>query len=286
MRVQIMNTIFNYLRTFSSIKWISIISFCFALLLFATPSSAFAQNSPVEDSTDEVSSPSLSILHSAMQDYVLPGETVEFMVAITNTGDFRLESVNISNPSVPDCDRTFGALEPDQAFTYTCELTDVFATVSSEITVIGTAPRIPLLVVSAEVQVDVLSAVLAIIKDPIQGQARRGERIVMSYSYTNSGSGAAVGVQIAETVPEGTYFVPEASAEGWVCANDAVEAGTTCIYSIDRIEAGESATDQFPFVVVKIVDDTDTEETTVSGSGSPVEGPIMRPFFLPLMHNG
>jgi len=280
-----MNTIFSYPRNFSSSKWVSLISICFALLLLAIPSSAFAQDSAREDSTNEVSSPSISIVHSAMQDYVLPGETAGFTVTITNIGDFRLESVNVSNPNVPDCARTFGALAPEQTFTYTCELTDVFTTVNSELTVIGSAPNIPLLIASTEVQVDVLNAILSINREPIQGQAESGEQIVMTYSYTNSGTGAAVGVQIPETVPEGMYFVPEASAEGWTCVNNAVEAGTVCIYSIDRIEAGETATNQFPFVVVKIADDTDTEETNVSGSGSPVEGPIMRPFFLPLMHN-
>lgn len=268
-----MNTNLTSFKNYSPIKWVSIISFCFALLLLAMTGTVQAQSSVA------ASNPSIAIEHSVVEGYILPGETAEFTVAVTNTGNIRIENVKVSNTNVPDCARTIGVMEPNQAFTYTCELAEVYTATASRSTVVGAPANNPLVVASAEVTVDVVSPVLAIITNPVQGQARGGERIVKTYNYENSGTGAAVGVQIVEIVPEGTHFMPEVSDSGWMCENGAVEAGTVCIYSIDLIEAGESATGQFPFVVLQ----DEVEENGVSGSGNTVEQPQNQMMFLPLI---
>lgn len=272
-----MNTTSNFSN--NSIKWASIVSICFALLLAFMPNSVQAQNAP-----DEVAgNPSITIEHAAVDAYVLPGETAAFTVAVTNTGDIRLENVRVSNTSAPDCARTIGTMEPNQAVAYTCEVANVNSAITSRATVIGAPANNPLVVATATVTVDIVSPVLAIIKNPAQGQARGGERIVMTYNYENSGTGAAVGVQLVEIVPENTYFMPDASAAGWACENDAVEAGTVCYYSIDIIQAGDSATGQFPFVVMQEADD-EIEESIVSGSASPVAPQQLITLFLPLIN--
>lgn len=274
-----MNTNSNSSRNYLPVKWVSIISFSFALLLFIMPNNVQAQSAP-----DEIASnPSIAIEHSAVDAYVLPGETAEFTVVVTNTGDIRLENVQVSNNSAPDCARSIGTMEPNQTTTYTCEVADMTTSITSQAIVIGAPANYPLVVASTSVTVDIVSPILAIIKNPNQGQVRGGERLVMTYNYTNSGTGAAVGVQLVEIVPENTYFIPDASAAGWACDNDAVEAGTVCYYTIDIIQAGESASSQFPFVVMQEADE-EPEENVVSGSSAPVETQPSITLFLPFIN--
>lgn len=272
-----MNTFTNFPQANLSIKWIATLTIAL-VCLFSVVGNAFAQSNPT---------PSIEIEHAVSEAYVMPGETAAFTVVVTNTGNVTLDNVKVTNQTVEDCARQIGSMAAGQVFTYSCEQTDVYTTTVSKVTAIGSAENLPLVVASAEVQVDVVSAVLSIMQEPLQGQPRRGDKVTMTYSYTNSGTGAAVGVQLVETVPVGTQFLPEASAEGWTCENDSVDAGTLCIFSIDRIEAGESASEQFPFVVVKIADGADSEETTVVGSGSVIgdnnNNSQLKPLFLPFV---
>jgi len=271
-----MNTISTFSNNYTATKWAFIFSFCFALLITIMPNSVQAQSAPNE----VVGNPAITIEHSAVNAYVLPGESAELTVAVTNTGDIRLEKVRVSNTSAPDCAQSIGTMEPNQTFSYTCEVASVTAAITSRATVIGAPVNNPLVVATASVTVDIVSPVLAIIKNPGQGQARGGERIVMTYNYTNSGTGTAIGVQLVEIVPENTHFIPDASAAGWSCENDAVEAGTVCYYTIDIIQAGESATGQFPFVVTQNID----EESAVTGSATPIGSQLKNTLFLPFIN--
>ena len=267
-----------YTRNYSSIKWISIISLCFALLLIA-PQNTQAQNAPADTSIG----PAIEIEHFVVASHVRSGEAAEFTVEVTNTGDVRLENVTVFNTPVPDCARSIGVMEPNQTHRYRCELQEVYANTTSRSTVVGAATHNPLVVDSAEDTVKIASPILAIIPNLIQSQAHSGERITKTFNCENSGTGSAVGVQLVEVVPEGTHFLPDASDAGWACENSDVEAGTICLYTIDLIEAGDVATEQFPFVVLQ---DADVEEA-IHRTGSTVALPNdMRPtLFLPLVHN-
>jgi uncharacterized repeat protein (TIGR01451 family) len=57
-----------------------------------------------------------------------------------------------------------------------------------------------------------------------------GDTIVYTLTYTNTGSVAATGVVITETVPATTTFVMTASTPGWNCP-DGSPAGTPCASS-------------------------------------------------------
>lgn len=280
-----MNTFTNFPSTNISIKWFATLTLAFVLLL-SIAGNAFAQSGATDAAANETPAPGIKIEHAVSEAYVMPGESVAFTVIVTNTGNVALENVKVTNQTVADCAMQIGSMVPGQVFTYGCELTDIYTTTVSKVTAIGSAENLPLVIASAEVQVDVVSAVLSIVQEPVQGQPRRGDKVTMTYSYTNSGTGAAVGVQLVETVPVGTQFLPEASAEGWTCENGGVDAGTLCIFSIERIEAGESANEQFPFVVVKLADAADSEETTVVGSGSVIgdnDNNQLKPLFLPFV---
>lgn len=268
-----------YLRHYSSIKWVFILSLCFALLLLIAPQNAQAQNAP----TDTSSRPAITIEHLAVASHVRPGETAEFTVAVTNTGNIRLENVTVFNTSVPSCARSIGVMEPNQTHRYTCELPEVYTNITSRSTVVGAATHNPLVVDNAETTVKIASPILTIVPNVVQSQADGGERITKTFSCENSGSGVAIGVQLVEFVPEGTHFLPEASDVGWACENGSVEAGTACFYTIDLIAAGDFATEQFPFVVLQDADD----EESIPHAGSTVTLPneMWLTLFLPFVHN-
>ncbi len=51
------------------------------------------------------------------------GDTVEFEIAVTNTGNVDLTNVVVNDPLVPACDNTIGSLAAGQTVTYTCQYT-------------------------------------------------------------------------------------------------------------------------------------------------------------------
>jgi uncharacterized repeat protein (TIGR01451 family) len=65
-----------------------------------------------------------------------------------------------------------------------------------------------------------------------------GQTVVYRLDYRNQGSGAATGVAMIETVPEGTVFVAASSTPGWSCADGAV-GGTVCVFSVGVVPAGQ-----------------------------------------------
>ncbi len=70
--------------------------------------------------------------------------------------------------------------------------------------------------------------------------ARPGETLVYTLTYANTGGQGATGVVITETVPEHTAFVGPTGSTGWSCASGA-PAGTTCVHLV----AGNSGDIQF-----------------------------------------
>lgn len=52
-----------------------------------------------------------------------PGSTVTFEIAVTNTGNLDLTNVQVSDPTLPACDRTIGALAAGATVTYNCTTT-------------------------------------------------------------------------------------------------------------------------------------------------------------------
>lgn len=275
----------SFLNNFFPKTGVSTIGLALICLLFMT-GNVYAQSGTDEGAINEDRIISIAIEHSVSEHYMMPGETAHFTVIVTNTGNIALDNVEILNPTVPDCAREIDGLAVDEIYTYGCELTRVNATMASEITVIGSAADFPLVAASAEVQVDIIGIVLSIAKEPLQVDPRNGGTITMTYSCTNGGSSAAFGVQLMETVPDGMHFVPEASDAGWMCENGSVEAGTTCLYEINRIEAGDVATGMFPFVVANIAETEDSRIVSGTGVsvGSVAETNPSISLFLPLIN--
>lgn len=103
---------------------------------------------------------------------------------------------------------------------------------------------------TSTVETDVLQPDLEIIKTDNGQQAELGKVIRYTLTYRNSGTSAATGVVVTETVPTYTTFDALASSDGWSCAHGAA-AGTLCTFSLPSVTAGASGTITF---VVRVLD--------------------------------
>ncbi len=81
-------------------------------------------------------------------------------------------------------------------------------------------------------------------KSVASGSGDPGATLVYSLVVTNLGNRDAAGVELTETVPQLTTFLPEASSPGWACTPDG-NAGSSCTLGIGSVAAGTSATYTF-----------------------------------------
>ncbi|MDO9084700.1 MAG: sortase [Anaerolineaceae bacterium] len=83
--------------------------------------------------------------------------------------------------------------------------------------------------------------------------AMPGDTIVYEITYDNTGNQTATGVVITETVPDYTTFNATESETGWICADGAVVAGTTCTYTVGTLTVGGGDTILFAVNVINPV---------------------------------
>ena len=94
------------------------------------------------------------------------GETAQFTVVITNTGNVSLTNVNVVNTLVDSCDRTIGTLEAGKINTYSCEFPNVVNSFLNQTQVSGVDPLNDTVSDSATTFVNVNNPILDIIVLP------------------------------------------------------------------------------------------------------------------------
>src|SRR6185295_3853621 len=83
-------------------------------------------------------------------------------------------------------------------------------------------------------------------KSVASGSGDPGATLVYRLVVTNAGTREAAGVQLSETVPQLTSFLPAGSSPGWTCTPDG-NAGSSCTLPVGTLAAGSSVT--FTFAV-------------------------------------
>jgi uncharacterized repeat protein (TIGR01451 family) len=68
---------------------------------------------------------------------VRSGGTATFTITVKNNGEVTLADVTVTDPLAPDCDGFFESLEPGEAESYTCTITDVTEDFTNEVTATG-----------------------------------------------------------------------------------------------------------------------------------------------------
>lgn len=107
----------------------------------------------------------------------------------------------------------------------------------------GQTPIVTLLPGQRNTQVDagfVPSAVLVVSKEAAAIPIQPGTYFTYTINYANQGVVDALRVVITETVPNFTTFQPQRSTPGWVCRNNAVVAGTQCVFTVGKLVANSN----------------------------------------------
>lgn len=89
---------------------------------------------------------------------------------------------------------------------------------------------------------------LALTKNDGGITAQPGSTIPYALGYSNTGTSAAAGIVLSETVPANTVFNAGASTAGWACAPNG-NAGSTCTLPVASLAAGANGSATFAVTV-------------------------------------
>jgi len=87
--------------------------------------------------TVALANPALSISKTPDTQIINSGQSANFTITVTNTGDVDLADVTVSDPLVPNCNNTLGTLVVGQTEIYSCTLTNVSDSFTNTATVTG-----------------------------------------------------------------------------------------------------------------------------------------------------
>ena len=90
---------------------------------------------------------------------------------------------------------------------------------------------------------------LAITKDDGVDTVAAGSLVTYTLAVRNNGDQDATGIEITDTVPAGTAFVPAGSSPGWACAPDN-SAGSACTLAVGDLDAGDEQSFTFRLQVL------------------------------------
>lgn len=150
--------------------------------------------------------PSLTIDKAPKTQQVASGEQATFSITVTNTGNVGLASITVTDPLVPQCDRTFPTLAPGQPQTYTCAvlITESF---TNSITATGVAPGGTTVsdedTATVTVTDGATTADVAVGKGAVPFVGALGEPVEFILIVTNAGPDTAKNVILSDTLPQG-----------------------------------------------------------------------------------
>jgi uncharacterized repeat protein (TIGR01451 family) len=84
-----------------------------------------------------VAAPGISVDKSPDTQNVTTNGFADFTITVENTGDVPLDSVNVSDPLVPDCDNAIGTLAISETVSYDCQDVSVSSSYTNVVTVTG-----------------------------------------------------------------------------------------------------------------------------------------------------
>ena len=130
--------------------------------------------------------PALCMQKSVSPPTALPGQTLTWTITVSNptTGDAL--GVEVSDPLVPDCERTLGTVAAGATTTYTCTSTAT-ADLTNVATASGTAVGGNALTASAAASVDVVAPDIAITKSVAPRVALPGDPVQFTITVSNTG---------------------------------------------------------------------------------------------------
>jgi len=194
-------------------------------LIEATTASEQTVEAEACTTVDEPPEPDIDIVKEVMTPEVSEGDTVEFKITVTNTGNVTLSEVVVTDVLSPDCDRTFGGiLIPGESVSYECSVDSILVAFTNVAVVTATPPVPPGATsrsISAEDDAPVVIVLLGEIGDLVwnddnsNGVQDAGEKgisgalvkLTLPDSTTMNTTTGTDGSYLFEELPAGTYKV-------------------------------------------------------------------------------
>ena len=155
-----------------------------------------------------VINPSIAIVKTAADGSdsqgVLSGQTANFKIRVTNTGDATLTAIQVTDPLSPDCDRTTAkgnaiASLAAGAFTeYTCSQAGVLTSFTNTANVTGTPPVGTAVTASDTTLVNIVTPGLSIEKTPKNQTVKLGSTVNFTIKVTNTGSAPLTNIVVTD----------------------------------------------------------------------------------------
>ncbi len=158
-----------------------------------------ASNGATVSATDtaDVSVVGLAATKGPPTQTVAPGGTATFTVSLANTGDVALETIEVSDPLAPACDRTISGLAPGATTSYACSVT-VSAPFVNELTASGRTAAGTLVQASDTATVAVAAVGVAIDKAPAMQTVAAGSDASFTITVTNTGDADLQDVSVVD----------------------------------------------------------------------------------------
>ncbi|GEM_PF-2084225 len=232
-----------------------------------------------------------------------PGDTLSYLITITNTGDLEATGIRITD-TLPL--HTMFVAASDSGYTTTSGIVAwppfnlpggggsvtrlVIVTVDDPLpagvtsianTVTAIAPDQTMPIEMQDVDTVIAATDLSLTKHAAATAVEPGDVLAYTLTYANIGNQEATGIVITETVPAYTTFDPAASHPNWNCM------GATCSYAIDSLPGGVThnitftvnVVDSLPTGITQIVNTAgiadDGEDTNLANNTASTVTPII-----------
>ncbi|MEM7468646.1 MAG: PKD domain-containing protein [Pseudomonadota bacterium] len=129
----------------------------------------------------------LAIAMTTAQSPIASGAASVFTVSVRNVGLASLVDVSITDPVLPDCERSIGDLLPGDAFDYECSLTNTLSTFEHTARVTGESSAGEMTSAEATAGVEIAEPGISIVHSPDPKEVNEGGDYVLSVSVENTG---------------------------------------------------------------------------------------------------
>ena len=179
-----------------------------------------------------VIAPGLSVVKSVDTGIALAGDTVNWTILVTNTGNVDLADVAVSDAVEPSCNTTIGTLAAHTAATAITCSSVVSADTTNVAVATGVDPLENTLTASDDAVVNVINPSFSVVKTVTPGTVLANTTVTWTVSVTNTGDVPLSNVIVADPIAPGCDTTIAAIA---VAATESVTCNTVVVVDTENV---------------------------------------------------
>jgi uncharacterized repeat protein (TIGR01451 family) len=192
-----------------------------------------------QDSADvKVISPAISITKKPDTQVIRSGDTANWTITVTNTGDSTLFNVHVTDAQAPGCERTAAQIvadrgsstfDPQDSYSYDCSLANVTSDFTNTAVATGTDETERDVSAEDSADVDVINPHITILKSPDTQTIVSGQTATFTIQVINDGDSTLTNVVVTDALAPGCART-SADIAGLASMPPAPAAGSTVTY--------------------------------------------------------